>query len=219
MRQAAGGEPGLTRQGPWRAPRYLPLVTQPVSTSGMDPEAFLAWERCQVERHTYFHGDVFAMAGGTPRHSRLASRIIARLDSALGATGCDVHTSGLRLGLDDGHFVYADVVVVCRPLALRPGTVDVVLNPRVVIEVLSKTTESYDRGAKQAGYLALASVEHFVLVSQRERRVEVYTREADGSFRFRVYQAGGLARLERLDLALGIDELYDGVFELPGDDS
>jgi len=195
------------------------MVTQPVSTSGMDPEAFLAWERGQAERHTYLRGDVFAMAGGTPRHSRLASRIIARLDSALATGVCDVQTSDLRLGLDDGHFVYADVVVARRPLALRPGTVDVVLNPKVVIEVLSKSTESYDRGAKQAGYLALASVEHFVLVSQREPRVEVYTRESDESFHFRVYQAGGLARLERLDLTLALDELYDGVFELPGDES
>jgi Uma2 family endonuclease len=184
----------------------------------MDPDAFLAWERSQSARHLYFRGDVFAMAGGSPRHSRLASRIIARLDAALGGGACDVHTSDLRLGLDDEHFVYADAVVVCRPLELRPRTTDVVTNPRVVIEVLSKSTESYDRGAKQAGYLALASVEHFVLVSQRERRVEVYTREPDASFRFRVHESGSVARFERLAVALDIDELYAGVFDLPGDD-
>lgn len=184
----------------------------------MAPEAFLEWERGQAERHIYFHGDVFAMAGGSPRHSRLASRIIARLDAALGEGRCDVHTSDLRLALDAEHFVYADAVVVCRPVALRPGGVDVVTNPRVVVEVLSKSTESYDRGAKQAGYLALPSVEHFVLVSQRAPRVEVYTREGDGSFRFRVHEVGGIARLDALGAALPINDLYEGVFDLPGDD-
>jgi Uma2 family endonuclease len=204
--------------GATRGRGILYVVTQGAPTPGMDPQAFLAWERGQSERHVYFRGEVFAMAGGSPRHSRLAARIIARLDAALGGGVCDVHTSDLRLGLDDAHFVYADAVVVCRPLSFRPGTTDVVTNPRVVVEVLSRTTETYDRGAKQAGYLALASVDHFVLVSQREPRVEVYTRESDGSFRFRVQEAGTFARLEGLDVTISIDELYDGVFDLPGDD-
>lgn len=72
--------------------------------------------------------------------------------------------------------------------------------------------------AKQAGYLALPSVEHFVLVSQRAPRVEVYTREGDGSFRFRVHEVGGIARLDALGAALPINDLYEGVFDLPGDD-
>jgi Uma2 family endonuclease len=125
----------------------------------------------------------------------------------------------LRLGVDPEHFVYADVVVVCRPLALRHGTVDVVTNPRLVVEVLSRSSVSYDRGAKQAAYLALPSVQHFVLVSQRAPRVEVYTREGDGSFRFRVHESGSVVRLDALDVALPVDDLYDGVFDLAGDDA
>jgi Uma2 family endonuclease len=184
----------------------------------MAPDEFLAWERAQADRHSYFRGEIFAMAGGSPRHSRLGARVVARLDAALGRTVCETFTSDLRLGLDEEHFVYADAVVVCRPMVLRPGTTDVVTNPRVVVEVLSKGTESYDRGAKQAGYLALASLQHFVLVAQRERRVEVYTREGDGSFRFQVHEAGAIARLSAIDAAIVVDELYEGVFELPGDD-
>ena len=137
------------------------------------------------------------MSGGSPRHSRLGSRMIARLDTALAGKPCDVHTADLRLGIGDDHFVYADAVVACRPLAFRQGTTDVVTNPVVVVEVLSKTTESYDRGEKQAAYLAIPSLYHFVLVSQRSPRVEVYTRENDGSFRFRVHEAGSAVRLER----------------------
>ena len=184
----------------------------------MIPEAFLAWERQQRERHVYFRGQIFAMAGGSPRHSLLASRLITEIGIALRGQPCDVHTSDLRLGLNDAHFVYADAVVACRPLLLRPGTKDVVLNPRVVVEVLSKGTEGYDRGEKQAGYLALPSLEHFVLVSQLEPRVEVYTRDRDGAFRYLVYEAGSSVRLDRIGVTIAVDDLYAKAFDLPGDD-
>jgi len=194
-------------------------VTIPAATSPLDPDEFLVWERGQPERHVYFRGQIFAMAGGSPRHSLLASRVIERLGQSLRGRPCDVHTSDLRLGLDGHHFVYADAAIVCRPLVLRPGTNDVVINPKVVVEVLSRSTEAYDRGDKQAGFLALPSVEHYLLVSQREPRIELYTRQADGSFRFTVNRAGAAVTLDRLGIALLVDELYDGAFELPGDEA
>lgn len=184
----------------------------------MSPDEFLAWERTQVERHAYIRGEVFAMAGGSPRHSRISARVIARLDAGLTGKPCDVHTSDLRLGVGN-QFVYADAVVVCRPTQLRPQTNDVVINPTVVVEVLSKSTEAYDRGDKQAGYLGLASLAHFMLVSQREQRVEVYTRQADGSFRFTVHGPGSVIELDRLGVTLAVDELYLGAFELVGDEA
>lgn len=183
----------------------------------MSPDAFLAWERAQVERHTYVRGEVFAMAGGSPRHSHLAARMIATLDTALRQTACDVHTSDLRLALAEDHFVYADAVVVCRPIVLRPGTNDVVTNPTLVVEVLSRSTEAYDRGDKQAGYLAVPSLQHFVLVSQRQTRVEVYTRQPDGGFRFDVHGPGSTVTLLHPRAAFAVDVLYEAAFELPGD--
>lgn len=194
------------------------LVAGATVPARMTPDAFLAWERGQTERHVYVRGEVYAMAGGSPRHSQLSARVIARIDAALAGKSCDVHTSDLRLGLDDTHFVYADAVVVCRPVELRPGTNDVVVNPTAIVEVLSKSTEAYDRGDKQAGYLALASLAHFVLVSQREVRMELYTRQSDGSFRFTVHGPGDRIVLERIDVTIDIDDLYRGSFELPGDD-
>jgi hypothetical protein len=84
--------------------------------------------------------------------------------------------------------------------------------------VLSRSTETYDRGDKQAAHLALASLPHRVLVSQRSARVEVYTREGEGSFGFRVHGAGDTVRLERVGAEISVDELHADVFELPGDD-
>lgn len=159
------------------------------------------------------------MAGGSPRHSQIAGRAIALLQAGLGDGPCDAHTSDLRLGLGDEQFVYADTVVVCRPVELRPGTNDVVVNPTVVVEVLSKSTEAYDRGDKQAGYLATPSLAHFVLVAQREPRVEVYTRQDDGSFRFTVHGPGARVRLQRIGVEIDVDELYRGSLDLPGDDA
>lgn len=190
----------------------------PATHSRLDPEDFLAWERVQAERHHYVHGEICAMAGGSPRHSFLACRMIVLLGRELGRGRCDVHGSDLRLGIDATQFVYADAVVACRPLELRPGSNDVVTNPKVVIEVLSKSTEPYDRGDKQAAYLALGSLAHFILASQREPRVELYTRQDDGSFRFTVHGPGATIELERVGAKLGVDELYAGAFELPGDE-
>jgi len=183
----------------------------------MTPDAFLIWERAESERHFFIKGEVFAMAGGSPRHSALGARVIGQLSRALAGRPCDVHTSDLRLAVTVDQFVYADAVVVCRPIALRPGSADVVTNPSVVVEVLSRTTEAYDRGDKQAAYLALASIKNLVLVSQREVRVEVYSRRENGGFHFEVHGSGDTAIIDGVEATLAVDELYGGVFDLPGD--
>jgi Uma2 family endonuclease len=185
--------------------------------SKLTPDEFLAWERAQAGRHVYVGGEVFAMAGGTPRHNRLGARAIAHLENGLEGGPCGVYTSDQKIGLPNDDFVYGDVVVICGQPILRDGTSDVVANPTVVFEVLSKSTEAYDRGDKQRGYLSLSSLQHFVLVSQREVRVEVYTRQADGSFRYDVVEAGALIRLDRIGTSIAIDTLYAGALDLPGD--
>jgi Uma2 family endonuclease len=185
--------------------------------SNLTPDEFLVWERDQAGRHLYVGGEVFAMAGGSPRHNRLGARAIAHLERGLDGGRCGVYTSDQKIGLPNDDFVYADVVVICGPVELRPGTSDVVTNPSAIIEVLSKGTEAYDRGDKQKGYLALPSVQHFVLMSQREPRVELYTRQGDGSFRFDVLGVGANIELARVGVTLVVDALYEGVLVLPGE--
>jgi Uma2 family endonuclease len=184
----------------------------------MTPDEFLAWERDQSnERHHYVRGDIFAMAGGSARHSYLSAQMIGLLRQGLVGGPCAAHTADLRLGLGSDMFVYADAVVVCRPMTFRPGTRDVVTNPTVVVEVLSKTTEAYDRGDKLAGYLALPSVQHIVFVAQREQRVELYTRQDDGSFRFEILTSHGSLNLDAIKVRLPIGDIYAGAFEFPAD--
>lgn len=180
----------------------------------MTADDYLAWERAQAEKHEFFRGEVFAMAGGSMRHNVLSGRILRALAAALEPRGCVVLTSDQRVISADDHYVYPDVTVVCGPPELRKH--DVLANPTALVEVLSSTTEQYDRGLKWEGYQRLASLQDYVLVSQTEPRVEVFRRGADGTW---IYRAAGAG--ERLTLssgaALHVDEIFAGTADLPGD--
>lgn len=184
--------------------------------SKLTPAEYLEWEREQVDKHEYYAGEVFAMAGGSPRHNWIAGNVQSALKRALDAT-CFTFTSDQRIVFAEGsRYVYPDVSVVCGSLVLQDGTSDVVANPTVVVEVLSTTTEPYDRGRKWEGYQRLASLTDYLLVSQHEARVEQFLRSADRGWFYRAYGPG-----ERLVLSNGasldIDAFYARAFELPAD--
>jgi Uma2 family endonuclease len=182
----------------------------------MTASEYLAWEREQVERHEFFRGEVFAMSGGSFRHSALAMAIGGELRAATRGSGCHVHSSDRRVVVTPGeHYVYPDVTLVCGPHEVAEGTSDVLVNPCVIIEVLSRSTEAYDRGDKWVAYQRIPSLCEYVLVSQTVPRIEIYRREGEG-WHYEVIEAG-----ERLTLAgrfeIEVDAVYEGIFELPGD--
>lgn len=184
--------------------------------TGVTPAEFLAWERVQDRRHEFLQGEVFAMAGGSPRHAALAARVARALGAALGRE-CEVFSADLRLGFaDQARYVYADATVVCGPVRLQEGTKDVVENPTIVVEVLSPSTEQYDRGLKWDGYRRIPSLTDYVLVSQHVASIEHYQREPDGSWRYRSAGPG-----EQVTLASGavldVTSIFEGVFELAGE--
>jgi Uma2 family endonuclease len=183
--------------------------------SQMTADEYLVWERAQPEKHEFFRGEVFAMAGGSPRHNAVCSRVNRALGNLLEARGCVVLTSDQRVSVGDGErYVYPDVSVVCGPLDIQKH--DVLANPTMIVEVLSTTTEPYDRGLKWEGYQRLGSLQDYVLVSQSEPRVEHYQRAPDGSW---IYRAAGPREHVKLStgVSIPVDEIFAGVFELPGD--
>lgn len=157
------------------------------------------------------------MAGGSVRHNALCVRAGGQLDGALRASGCVVLSSDQRVGVDGDRYVYPDVTVVCGAVVLEAGTTDVVANPTVLVEVLSASTEQYDRGQKWEGYQRLASLTDYVLVSQGEARIEHFRRGEAGAW---IYRAAGPG--ERVQLSNGaelvVDAIFDGVFALPADE-
>lgn len=183
----------------------------------MTAPVYLAWESEQLERHEYFRGELFAMAGGTPRHNALSAAVTIELGIGLRGGPCRVLSADQRIAARGGdHYVYADATVVCGPLELQAGTTDVLVNPNVIVEVLSKGTEAYDRGLKWESYRDLPSVTDYVLVSQGAPRIEHFRREADGEWHYSVVQAGGRVLLTG-GAVLNVDSVYAGAFELDGE--
>lgn len=183
----------------------------------MSASEYLAWERQQSERHEYCRGEVFAMTGGSLRHSALSMAIGGDLRAAARGTDCRVLSADQRVVvLPDAHYVYPDVTLVCGAHELVEGTTDVLANPCVVIEVLSPSTEAYDRGDKWAAYRKIASLREYVLVSQSSARIEVFRRDGE-RWQYEVVEAGEQLRLVGR-FELDVDGIYDGVFELPGGD-
>jgi Uma2 family endonuclease len=192
------------------------LVSMRVATrSKLSPAEYLAWEREQVEKHEYHAGDVFAMAGGSPRHNWLCGNAQALLRRA--SSNCFTFTSDQRVVFDDGkRYVYPDTSVVCGSVELQSGTTDVLANPTILVEVLSGTTEQYDRGLKWEGYQRLPSLTDYLLVAQHEVRVEHFQRGTDSSWVYRAYGTGERVRFAN-GVELDVDALYERAFELPSD--
>jgi len=180
----------------------------------MDAAEYLDWERQQTGKHEFQRGEVFAMAGGSPRHNFLSLAVGAELRTALRGTECRVFSAGQRIGASPGaHYVYSDAVVVCGGVRSEPGTSDVLANPGVVVEVLSPSTESYDRGQKWAAYQGLPSLSDYLLISQSGVRVEHFRRQEGGIWSYRVLEAGGTLTLSS-GATVAVDDIYRGAFEL-----
>ncbi len=201
------------------------MAAQPAQRLRMTPEEYFAWEETQQVRHEYYHGEVFpmgdlkstpeAMAGGTYGHARLTGNVIAALGAVLRGSDCNVISGDLRVQLADSiHYAYPDAAVICGPPQFLTERETTLLNPTVLVEVLSPSTEAYDRGAKFHAYRRIASLQEYVLVVQGARRVEVFQREGEGWVLLTF--EGDEAELASLGVRLLLDEVYQGVELEPG---
>ena len=154
------------------------------------------------------------MAGGSPRHNFLSNAMGAELRAGVRGKDCHALSSDQRISAKQGErYVYADAVVACGGVQLEPDTRDVLANPSIVVEVLSPSTEAYDRGEKWEAYQRLASLTDYLLVAQTSVRIEHYRREAEGSWRYRVLEAGDTITLTN-GASLVVDAIYEGAFDL-----
>ncbi|MGA9525591.1 MAG: Uma2 family endonuclease [Myxococcaceae bacterium] len=173
---------------------------------------YLVLEQSSNTRHEFFQGDIFAMGGGTPAHSALAAAVTIALGSQLKGKPGRVYPSDLRIrALTTGLGTYPDVSVVCGAEEYDPDDENTIVNPTVLVEVLSDSTEAYDRGEKFENYRQIPSLREYVLVSHREPLVEVFRwREFDSWTRTEA-RTHATARLESIGCELNVDELYAGI--------
>jgi Uma2 family endonuclease len=184
----------------------------------MTPEEYLAFERASDVKHELVDGEIFAMSGGTHEHSLLGTNIAGELRSALVERPCLVHGPDMKIksagqksaGKDKYH--YPDASVVCGKPIFEDETRDVLLNPKVVVEVLSDSTERYDRGDKFASYRTIGTLEDYVLVSQTDVLVEHYHRGTDGAWIYRALGPGERLVLASVGCEIPVERIYLKVF-------
>lgn len=169
---------------------------------------YLALEAASNVRHEFHGGVIYAMAGGTPEHAALAAAVIATMKTQLRGR-CQVYTSDLRVRVEaTGLSTYPDVTIVCGPLIHDPESTAAIMNPTMVVEVLSDSTAAYDRTEKRAHYQRIPALRAIVLVSHDERCLEAWTRDDTTWVRSEARGRGTLA-LPELGCTLDVDALYD----------
>jgi Uma2 family endonuclease len=176
------------------------------------PEEYLARERAAEYKSEYVNGFIVAMTGASRPHNVVAVNIGGELRSQLKGRPCEVYLADMRVKVSaTGTYRYPDVVVACGDIAFEDAELDTLLNPVVIVEVLSPSTEATDRGEKFAHYRRLASLQEYLLVSQDTPRIEQYVRQADGWLLSEVSDLDASVRLTAIDCVLPLREVYDKV--------
>lgn len=179
----------------------------------LTPAEYLEFERKSEERHEYFGGEIFAMSGAKRNHNVIAWNIGGELRQKLKGKDCEAYPADMRVFVPEtGLYTYPDLVVVCGEPQFQDDVFDTLLNPVLLIEVLSDSTESYDRGKKFQHYRSIESLQEYILVSQNEARVEKYVRHGDGFWL--LSEAVGIDSeidFSSIDCALSLAEIYDKI--------
>ena len=183
----------------------------------ISPEAYLERERDAVTKSEYCAGEIVAMAGASPEHNSIVINIVGELFGQL-RDKCRLYSNDMRVSIPKrNRYYYPDITLVCKePVFENKGGVQSLLNPLIVIEVLSDSTERTDRKEKFDGYWALDSLETYVLVSQDSTRVEVFHRLQNGTWQYRVLnESEESLELPTAGATLCLSDIYRGVFPLP----
>ncbi len=185
------------------------MASNPVAK--LTEDEYLAIERAAEFKSEFIDGEMFAMSWGSLRHARLHRNLIQSLGNAIGQV-CEVFGSDLKVRISHSMYTYPDVSVVCGTPRFADGESDSLLNPTVIIEVLSPSTEKYDRGLKFQHYRSVESLKDYLLVDQNQIRIEQYTRQADGTWMLRDYQRSAEdLKIDSVGASVSLGRIYQRV--------
>ena len=179
----------------------------------LTPEEYFAWEETQTMRHEYLDGELYAMSGGTINHSEIALNLGALLKTHMRGGGCKVLNSDARINIcETMDYVYPDISVTYDER--DKTTTQYIIYPCLVVEVLSPSTEAYDRGNKFKVYRRNPSLQEYVLVESETIAIEIFRRTEQDAWQILNYQAGDVVELTSVNLTFPIEDIYeDIVFE------
>lgn len=157
------------------------MSTQPLTR--FSPQQYLAQERKAEFKSEFYQGEIFALAGASREHNLIVANLVREIGNALKDSNCEVYPSEMRVKVSaTGLYTYPDVTIACGEPEFEDKELDTLLNPTVLFEVLSKSTEAYDRGTKARHYRKIPSLQHYVLVSQFQSSVEIFSRSSDDTW-------------------------------------
>jgi Uma2 family endonuclease len=159
------------------------MVALPKEAMRMTEAEYLAFERASETKHEYIDGHVYAMAGASRTHNLICTNTVAALHPQLRQTPCEIYQGDMRVKVQFGDlYSYPDVTIVCDEPQFADSKQDMLLNPVILVEVLSPTTANYDRGRKFQQYRQLESIQEYLLIEQDSPRIERYLRQADNTW-------------------------------------
>jgi len=173
------------------------------------PEEYLAFERKATTKHEYLNGQIVAMSGASFAHNFITVNIATHLNIQLMDGECRVATSDMRVKVTEiDSYFYPDVVVVCGEPVPEDNVFDTLLNPTVIVEVLSPSTETYDRGEKFEHYQQIASLKDYILISQDKVHIEHYCRQETGWLQTEFAELEDVLSLRSIDCELRLQDIY-----------
>ena len=175
-------------------------------------EEYLILEERATRRSEFYFGEIFAMAGATRRHNVISTNVTASLHAQLRRRPCEVYQNDMRVKIHKNFYTYPDVVVVCGEPKIERRRGETLLNPTVLIEVLSPSTEQFDRSEKAKNYRTIASLQELILISQHKPNIEHYARQSTGAWLIsEITDAQTVLRLDSIECRLDLADVYEKV--------
>ncbi|WP_035237983.1 Uma2 family endonuclease [Desulfobacter vibrioformis] len=190
------------------------MIAHPQEENNMTPAEYLARERSSLDlKHEFFNGEIFAMVGAKIDHIRINANLTGELRNKFKGDNstCEVLSNDMRVKIETG-YVYPDIVICCGDAEFEDNKFDTLTNPVVIMEILSDSTEAFDRGKKFAYYRTIPTLQEYILVSQDEYHVEQYIRRNNGKWEYCSYKgADQILKIESVNYELPLSEIYWGI--------
>jgi Uma2 family endonuclease len=190
------------------------MVASKVNFPQLTPEEYFIWEEKQLEKHEYIDGELYAMSGGSVNHGRIAIKFITMFDTHLENSGCIIGNSDIKINiLKTNNYIYPDVSLTCDDR--DKNTPNYFTYPCLIVEVLSVSTEAYDRGGKFRMYRNNPILQDYLLVSSTSIEMDLYHQKNNGEWVIINYQEGDTIELKSINLSFAIEQVYRGLVLAP----
>ncbi len=187
------------------------MTAQPQEKNKMTPREYLTRERSSFDiKHEFFNGEIFAMVGAGRNHNRINVNLTRELGNDFKANqfACDLFSNDMRVKIEDS-YAYPDIVIFCGDAKFEDNEFDTLTNPVIIMEILSDSTEAFDRGDKFAYYRVIPTLKEYILISQKKIRVEQFILRDDNKWEYRSYEGTNLVlNMESIQCELPLSEIY-----------